>query len=120
MYFCIISCYLNLQQGGNAGGGSGGSIWINCNQFNGKGFISANGGNVSDEGGGGAGGRITVNYVEGVFYSEQTSAYGGTASGSSVENGGPGIVYLFGQRPLNKNLRIDNRGRTAVVKCSFI
>lgn len=73
-----------------------------------------------DEGGGGAGGRITVNYVEGVFHSKQTSAYGGTANGNNVENGGPGIVYLFGQRPLNKNLRIDNRGKPAVVKYSSI
>lgn len=70
---------------------------------------------MNDEGGGGAGGRITVIYVEGVFYSKQTSAYGGAASGKNAENGGPGIIYLSGQRPLNKNLRIDNKGRTAVV-----
>ena len=72
---------------------------------------------MSDDGGGGAGGRITVNYQHGVFYSDQTSAYGGTAR---VENGGPGVIYLFGQRPLNKNLRIDNKGKEAVVKCSLI
>ena len=69
-----------------------------------------------DQGGGGAGGRITVNYQLGVFHSDQTSAYGGTSDGNDGENGGPGVVYLFGQRPLNKNLRIDNKGKQAVVK----
>ncbi len=73
-----------------------------------------------DQGGGGAGGRITVNYQQGVFHSDQTSAYGGTADGDNAENGGPGVVYLFGQRPLNKNLRIDNKGKQAVVKSSLI
>ena len=88
--------------------------------FSGKGFISANGGNVYDQGGGGAGGRITINYQQGVFHSDHTSACGGTANGKDAENGGPGVIYLFGQTPLNKNLRIDNKGKPAVVKSRLI
>lgn len=74
----------------------------------------ANGGNGYGNGGGGAGGRITVNYEEGLFHSDHTSACGGTASGNG-EHGGPGVVYLHGKRSLNKNLRIDNKGKVAKV-----
>lgn len=102
----------------NSGGGSGGSIWINCVYFNGRGHLSTNGGDGNEQGGGGAGGRITVNYQEGSFHSDQTSAYGGAggaggAAGGTWEPGGAGVVYLYGMRPLNKNLRIDNGGKAS-------
>lgn len=57
-----------------------------------------------------------MNYQEGIFHSDHTSAFGGSASNVNAENGGPGVIYLYGRRPLNKNLRIDNRGKKAVVK----
>ena len=56
----------------------------------------------------------------GVFHSDHTSAYGGNTGHKDAENGGPGVVYLYGQKPLNKNLRIDNRGRIAVVKFCLV
>lgn len=109
-----------LFQGGNAGGGSGGSIWINCTRLNGEGHLSANGGNGYGEGGAGSGGRITVNYQVGIFHSDHTWAHGGTASSQNAENGGPGIVYLEGRLPtVNKNLRIDNKGRKALVRINI-
>ena len=47
-----------------SGGGSGGSVWIVCEEIVGHGKISANGGNgggsYSNGGGGGGGGRISI------------------------------------------------------------
>lgn len=57
-----------------------------------------------------------MNYQNGSFHSDHTSAYGGLKGGSGGENGGPGVVYLYGKIPQNKNLRIDNRGRVSKVK----
>lgn len=74
----------------------------------------ADGGDGDGDGGAGAGGRITVNYQEGSFQSDRTSAVGGTA-GNNGEHGGPGVIYLYGKRPLNQNLRIDNKGKVAKV-----
>jgi hypothetical protein len=46
----------------NAGGGSGGSIWLTARTFDGNGFITANGGAGEPiQGGGGGGGRIAIN-----------------------------------------------------------
>ena len=54
---------------------------------------------------------MTVNYVTGGFHSDHADASGGRAgSGSSVEPGGPGVIYLEGKLPVVKNLRIDNKG----------
>lgn len=100
-------------------------MWATCQQFTGSGNIRAKGGNGNTNGGGGAGGRITVYYVTGGFHSDQTDASGGQAgSGSSVEPGGPGVIYLEGQSPIVKNLRIDNKGRKPLVRdcccCCFL
>lgn len=97
----------------NAGGGSGGSLWAVARVFTGTGHIRAIGGNGNSHGGGGAGGRITVYYVNGGFYSDRTWAYGGVSSNAEV--GGPGVVYLDGKAPVIKNLRIDNKGRSPSV-----
>lgn len=92
-------------------------MWATCHQFTGSGRIEAKGGNGGNYyGGGGAGGRITVNYVIGGFHSDHADARGGNGgSGSNVEPGGPGVIYLDGKSPAVKNLRIDNKGRKALV-----
>lgn len=97
-------------------------MWATCQSFIGSGNIRAKGGNGNTYGGGGAGGRINIYYVTGGFHSDQTDASGGQAgSGSSVEPGGPGVVYLEGQSPVVKNLRIDNKGRKPLVShCFFL
>lgn len=107
---------LLLLQTSTSGGGSGGSLWATCYQFTGSGKIEAKGGNGNYYGGGGAGGRITVNYVIGGYHSDQTDAHGGQkGSASNVEPGGPGIIYLDGKMPVVKNLRIDNKGQKPLV-----
>ncbi len=50
--------------GTHGGGGSGGSILINCREFGGggTGWLTVRGGNANNRGGAGGGGRIAVNY----------------------------------------------------------
>ncbi|KAI8481431.1 hypothetical protein Bbelb_408050 [Branchiostoma belcheri] len=88
-----------------AGGGSGGSLWVTCDRFYGDGNIFSNGGN-GNRGGGGAGGRVTIYYNTGNFKSGHIEAKGGS---SSTEPGGPGMAYMEGTNPVNKNLRVDNK-----------
>ncbi|XP_066271773.1 uncharacterized protein [Branchiostoma lanceolatum] len=90
----------------DAGGGSGGSLWVTCDRFHGVGFIFSNGGDGNRYGGGGAGGRVTIYYNTGNFKSGHIEAKGGT---SSREPGGPGMAYMEGTNPVNKNLRVDNK-----------
>lgn len=49
---------------GSSGGGSGGSIFIECTSLDGHGLISSNGGDGLQDGGSGAGGRISVNLLQ--------------------------------------------------------
>ena len=57
-----------------------------------------------------------MNYQNGVFHSDHTFAKGGSAGGHGAsEPGGPGLVFLNGAAPLNRNLRIDNKGQVAKV-----
>ncbi len=98
---------LNAQGAGappnDAGGGSGGSIWLTVNKLVGNGAITANGGAGEwIDGGGGAGGRIAVYYTVNDF----TGAI--TASGSpGNQRGGAGTIYrrqsgsAFGQLLVN-------------------
>ncbi|KAJ7340196.1 hypothetical protein OS493_002927 [Desmophyllum pertusum] len=88
-------------QPSTSGGGSGGSLWATCQEFTGRGKIEARGGIGSTYGGGGAGGRITR---------PNRCTWGQGGSGSNVEHGGPGVIYLYGKSPEVKNLRIDNKG----------
>ena len=45
---------------GNSGGGSGGSILVEAENFSGHGTMSSKGGNGFGSGGGGSGGRLAV------------------------------------------------------------
>ena len=83
---------------------------MECRHFVGKGRIRAAGGDGSSNGGGGAGGRISIFYLTGNFHSDGTDARGGQRGSRNAENGGPGVVYLQGESPRNRNLRIDNKG----------
>ena len=117
--FLKVNVMLFLLQTTTSGGGSGGSLWATCYQFTGSGKIEAKGGDGNSNSGGGAGGRITVNYVIGGFHSDQTDARGGgKGSASNVEPGGPGVIYLDGKMPVVKNIRIDNKGLKPLVCAS--
>ena len=73
----------------NAGGGSGGSIWITTATLAGTGSIQANGGHGEwVDGGGGAGGRIALYYTQSQFTGPVTAQ-----GGSGSRRAGAGSVY---------------------------
>ena len=72
-----------VKNSGN-GGGSGGSVFILADSFDGSGVIQVNGGAGGvNGGGGGSGGRVALHYNSS-FFSGSISAYGGN---STVETG---------------------------------
>lgn len=98
------------SSGFRAGAGSGGSIWIHTEQFDGQGALNADGGDVysrgtTDKGGGGGGGRIFVSYVSKGFSGAMTAAGGshGDDGGQDGQAGtaceeirtGMGSVFMF-------------------------
>ncbi len=89
----------------NAGGGSGGSIWLTPGILSGAGQIAADGGSGHlPLGGGGSGGRITITYTSNLF-SGTYSAKGGAGFG----NGAAGTIYLKANNS-NPTLIADNGG----------
>lgn len=75
-----------------AGGGAGGSLWIETGTLAGAGTIRANGGAAQSNGAGG-GGRVAVYYTTKTFTGSM-QAYGGySASYSPTKYGGAGTVY---------------------------
>ncbi|KAK3724602.1 hypothetical protein QZH41_005193 [Actinostola sp. cb2023] len=93
-----------------AGGGSGGSILIQCKLFTGKGKILAVGGAVVNAGdaGGGGGGQVSIGY-ESTRFSGIYKTHGGF---SRTQPGGPGPVYLA-ENNTNISVIIDNNGYRA-------
>lgn len=67
----------------NAGGGSGGAIYVNANIIKGYGSISVRGGNGKSDGGGGSGGRVSL------LHSDVTFTY----LGDVIADGGLGGSY---------------------------
>ena len=101
----------HASQGSNAGGGSGGSIFLSIgSSFSGTGTLSATGGRGDASGGCGAGGRIAIHLNSQFSYRGSLKALGGISVGSG-RPGGPGTVYIQDVRyklPYNQ-LRIDNQ-----------
>jgi hypothetical protein len=91
----------------NAGGGSGGSIWIAAAALSGNGFLAADGGDGDlYEGGGGAGGRIAL-------YSHTNSFSGAieVLGGAGFADGTTGTIYLS----TNTDLAVIAQTPTGVV-----
>ena len=88
----------------NAGGGSGGSVWLTAGTLKGSGIISANGGSGNGLGGGGGGGRIALYYQTNLSSGVATAFGGGGASW-----GGAGTIYRSGNQ-LSVSVVVDNGG----------
>lgn len=90
----------------NAGGGSGGSIWLTVGTLDGTGAITANGGPGEwVEGGGGSGGRVAIYYA--------ANPYGGTITaygGGGHQRGGAGTVYTRKQGAAFGQMLVHNGG----------
>lgn len=100
----ITSGWETAGTGGQATGGAGGSVWIECGALTGGGSISANGGNGS------GGGRISIaetNVVRGA------SAFAGTVQACG---GSPGsMVFRYkGEGHDETQLLTDNSGQGSV------
>jgi hypothetical protein len=103
---------------GNDSGASGGSVNIAAAALAGSGRISANGGrgnNAGTPGSGAGGGRIALvltNNNDSAFdawlANTNITAYGGTRSSATTEDGGAGTVYLKGADRTYGRLIVDN------------
>ena len=87
----IITSAGTSATSGNAGGGTGGSIFIQAYNISGHGIISVNGGTGRSSGGGGSGGRIALHVGFINLYGGQYLSQGGSGSGI----GGPGTIYKY-------------------------
>lgn len=95
------------------GGGSGGSVFIEVEYFDGSGIIEANGGAGGiNGGGGGSGGRIAIYYNQ-TFFTGQIFAYGG---GSTVESGAAGTIYKKNKHNGKSILEVYNEGKKPLKK----
>ncbi|XP_019646039.1 PREDICTED: uncharacterized protein LOC109486623 [Branchiostoma belcheri] len=99
----------------DSGGGSGGTVMINCQQITGHGLVQANGGvgkvlSSHYENGGGSGGRVAIHQRETFSFQGTVEALG--AYGRHY--GSAGTVYIretLGDTVYNQ-LWLDNKGRT--------
>ena len=66
----------NILQGSHASGGSGGSIYVNCDLLDMTGHMYSIGGSGTNNGGGGSGGRINVFFNTGYYESGHVIANG--------------------------------------------
>lgn len=81
----------NDDANNGSGGGSGGSIFIQTNIFDGYGTVSASGGSGKC---GGSGGRIAVHTKSSNSFSGKLIAKGGLGTGPHLSSGGPGSVFI--------------------------
>ena len=91
-----------------AGGGSGGSIWVDTASLSGSGRFEANGGTGNNNsGGGGGGGRIAVYYAQANGFSGYTnSTASGGAGASASYDGKVGTVGFFDVAVSNFHLSV--------------
>ena len=86
-----------LFSGQSAGGGAGGSIWIDAQAVSGIGVISVVGGKGnggSTRAGGGGGGRIRLDSSLPIPTTLQAQAWGGLSIGIGIIDGGAGTVLM--------------------------
>lgn len=90
----------------NAGGGSGGSIWITTARLTGAGTLIANGGSGEwVDGGGGSGGRVAVYFGTNEF----SGVLAANAAGGS-QRGGAGTVFTKRNSEAQGELLVENGG----------
>ncbi len=115
------SCSIDANGGDSqnqAGGGSGGSLWIVAQTLTGQGAISANGGYGNNNGGGGSGGRIALYYNDKSNFAGSILAIGNASqyqSQGTYQNGGAGTLYFQQTGQAIGDLILDNSGLTGQV-----
>lgn len=99
--------------GTNAGGGSGGTILLECTNITGYGEVNSQGGDGINLGSGGAGGRIAVHVRFKHKFSGIYKMYGGL--GTSVAAAGTVYVEETARGPQYADLKYDKSTNTTVV-----
>ncbi len=107
-----------VRNGIYSGGGSGGSVYVDCHTFAGSGTVNADGNTVSRGGGGGAGGRIAIVYNPAAQSSEPPfsvtfSVKGGAGAYQNLltRDGEPGTLYFPGTPLLTETIALPHVGR---------
>jgi len=98
-----------------AGGGAGGSVWIDVGIFDVQnGSITANGGNGTGSstvgGGGGSGGRVAIHYASASGTPGQArQAYGGGKGTTALQAqvGAPGTIFVWNRGEYGGDLTVD-------------
>ena len=111
------------EESTNAGGGSGGTIFIHAFNFSGHGVLDARGGNATGTGGAGSGGRIAAHIDFSNDYGGGYVAHGGWGqSGDSGLHGGPGTVYKYESNhgPQYRDLKYNPRLNATELKPDHI
>ncbi len=92
-----------------AGGGSGGSIWIQARDITGTGMVTAHGGQGAVRAGGGGGGRIALQATR-ILFSGELTACGAGAEDEGTHGGAGTIFQKLDADPLG-TVTIDNCGQ---------
>ena len=90
---------------GNAGGGSGGSVWISAGTLTGAGSITARGGTGGGGGGAGGGGRIALRFTQNSFAGTLNAA-----GALGYQNAGAGTIYTKAAGDATGHVLVDNHG----------
>ena len=115
MYFCIFFHSGENSHSSSAGGGAGGSVWIETVSLQGNGLFSVSGGNGGDYGGGGSGGMLAI------YYKESSLLFDFSIQGGNGRTAGAaGMIYFKHEDSTRGKLLLDNnnqKGPTSVLVC---
>ena len=92
----------------DAGGGSGGSVWLSAKNLVGNGIITAEGGNGNRNGYSGSGGRIAIYLQDTMSFEGSLSAKGGLTTSGSLAAAGTVYTEDNTKRQPRKSLRAEN------------
>ncbi|MCA9383151.1 DUF2341 domain-containing protein [Candidatus Dojkabacteria bacterium] len=100
-----------------AGGGAGGSIWLDVGEINGKGTVCANGGlggyyDNPPRGGGGGGGRIAIYFESGLY--EMDACVDGTPGTYLSSSGTEGTLIISGIPTISDTRQYKQNGTTEI------
>ena len=113
----VITLMGERGRGGNAGGGSGGSLLLETLNLTGFGLVDVGGGQGAGAGGGGGGGRIAVHIRFANKFAGRFRSVGG-AGGGGTPGGAAGSIYVeeTNRGPQYADIKYDaERNRTYVV-----
>lgn len=101
----VVSLRGSDGKGSNSGGGSGGSLFLECTNFTGYGSVNVIGGSGKGLGGGGSGGRIAIHIRFRHKFSGSYLTYGG--SGNTYGASGTAYIQENARGPQYADIKYD-------------